>query len=99
MLLAVDSLSILFNHRSCQQPAVVPEFREVTEKEGFLGRMGKVPLGCRGSHGTLQELRRRISATISGWDCPLTFINPRIGFEQVAHVKLRMGSSNLIRIP
>ena len=27
----------------------------------------------------LQELQRRISVTISGWDCPLTFIYP--GFD------------------
>ena len=35
--------------------------------------------------GPCKELRRRKSATISGWDCPLlTFIYP--GFEHVAHV-------------
>ena len=42
--LGVDSLSILFNHRSFQKPAVLPGFPEVFLKEGSLERMGKVPL-------------------------------------------------------
>ena len=37
-----------------------------------------------GEPRTMLQLERRISATISGWDCPLTFIYP--GFEQVAQV-------------
>ena len=35
-----------------------------------------------------KEIPRRISATIYGCDCSLlTFIDPRIGFEQVAHMR------------
>ena len=34
----------------------------------------------------LQELRRRISATISGWDCPPAKLHHSPNFEQVAHL-------------
>ena len=40
----VDSLSILFNYRSFQAPAVCSGFPEVFWKEGSLERMGEVPL-------------------------------------------------------
>ena len=44
-LLGVDSLLIIFNHRSFQKPiAVSPRFSVVFWKEGCLERMGKVPL-------------------------------------------------------
>ena len=42
--LGVDSLSILFNHRSFQKPAVFPGLLTVSLEEGFPERMGKAAL-------------------------------------------------------
>ena len=55
-ILGVDSLSILFNHRSVlKQIAVLPGFLKVFKKEGSLERMGKVPL----NHASGQSLGSR----------------------------------------
>ena len=44
VFLGVDSFSILFNHRSFQEPAVSPAVLMAFWKEGSLERMGKCPL-------------------------------------------------------